>query len=449
MINAIPGIRGLHRIVFSIDRIRREPKITHTREASLVKTGTTISVMWPDSACPELDDAKAQFLQIAEDFTWVNPHLTLLLGWTSQDDDDPCSKWLTASNPAWTKWRPFNPTSPHWYGASHLERLMAAYIAYEQERDLAPRTVREFISEFRGLSGSAKQKAVLNEVAASRASLAGFFGSGDHVNTEAVVKLLAAMQEQSRSVKPKDLGPIGEDHLRAKFEIVGVAPESFTYRKAELEHDGLPYLIEFAFGYCPNGATSRRLVTGINWSVSVGGNPFRNLSVAGESLDSILTEQRAGRNEPIVMVLHLACPRVEFLDRGKSSIAVPSKVATAIVDHVRSSTKQWCRQRKAEERHARAEANRRDRLIAFKEHKTTIKKAAYEVMPRAYLHASQDPATGRSLPANARQIYYAARGEILGRIGKDNLDSQYFCQTLLVEYVRETGVDWDTVWDDT
>jgi hypothetical protein len=28
------------------------------------------------------------------------------------------------------------------------------------------------------------------------------------------------------------------------------------------------------------------------------------------------------------------------------------------------------------------------------------------------------------------------------------LDSQYFCQTLLVDYVREHKVDWDLVWDD-
>jgi DNA topoisomerase VI subunit B len=163
----------LHRIVFSIDRIRREPKITHTREASLVKTGTRITVMWPDSAFAQSSMMpRHAFLQIAEDFTWVNPHLPLLLGWDrpTEDDDEPVWDHFAASTPAWTKWRPSDPTSPHWYGASHLERLMAAYIAYEQERDLAPRTVREFISEFRGLSGSAKQKTVLDAVAAFRGS---------------------------------------------------------------------------------------------------------------------------------------------------------------------------------------------------------------------------------------------------------------------------------------
>jgi hypothetical protein len=96
-----------------------------------------------------------------------------------------------------------------------------------------PRTVREFISEFRGLSGTAKQKTVLDAVAASRMSLGEFFGNGDQVDTDAVAKLLAAMREHSRPIKPKDLGSIGKDHLLARLEAAGVAPESFDYRKAE------------------------------------------------------------------------------------------------------------------------------------------------------------------------------------------------------------------------
>jgi DNA topoisomerase VI subunit B len=314
-----------HRVTFSIDRIRREPKITHVREVCPVKIGTRITVRWPDSACSELDDAKARFLQIVDDFTWINPHLTLSIDWnrpTEDDDSEPMhpAKWsIPASNPGWTKWRPSDPTSAHWYDEARLERLIAAYVAHEQDRGLTPRTVREFISEFRGLSGTAKQKAVLDAVAASRMSLSEFFGNGDR---DAVVKLLAAMQTCSRPIKPKDLGPIGKDHLLARFEAAGVAPESFDYRRAEIDHDGVPYLVEFAFGYCPNG-TDRRIITGVNWSGSVGSNPFRNLGSGGESLDSILAQQGAGRDEPIVTVLHLACPRIEYLDRGKSSIVVP------------------------------------------------------------------------------------------------------------------------------
>jgi hypothetical protein len=325
---------------------------------------------------------------------------------------------------------------------------MAAYITYERERGLARRTVREFISEFRGLSGSTKQKVVLDAVAASRTSLAGFFGSDDHVNTDSVDKLLAAMQVHSRPVKPKDLGAIGEDHLRAKFNASGAALESFNYKKAEIIDNSLPYLIEFAFGYCPKGRRSRQFINGINWSVSVGTNPFQNLGDGGVSLDYILTEQRAGPNEPIVMVLHLACPRVEYLNRGKSSIVVPGKIAGAIKELVWSATKRWADQRRREDRHRWALLKRDDQLIHSKERKDTIKDVAWDVMPRAYRDASRDPNTGGTLPVAPRQIYYAARGEILKRTGKDNLDSDYFCQVLLVNYVRETGVAWDIVWDD-
>jgi hypothetical protein len=125
-------------------------------------------------------------------------------------------------------------------------------------------------------------------------------------------------------------------------------------------------------------------------------------------------------------------------------VKVQKTPAEAIADLVRSGTKRWVQQRKAEERHASARANRNDRLVHFRVRKTTVKDVAYDVMRRAYMDAS----SGGALPANARQIYYAARGEILRRTGKDNLDSQYFCQTLLVSYVKESGVDWDIVWDD-
>jgi hypothetical protein len=73
----------------------------------------------------------------------------------------------------------------------------------------------------------------------------------------------------------------------------------------------------------PNGPNIRRIITGLNWSVAVGGDPFHDLGPGRESLDAILTKQRAGRHEPIVTVLHLACPRIDYLDRGKSAVAIP------------------------------------------------------------------------------------------------------------------------------
>jgi hypothetical protein len=86
----------------------------------------------------------------------------------------------------------------------------------------------------------------------------------------------------------------------------------------------LPYLAEVAFGFCPNGPNTRRIITGVNWSVAIGADPFRHLGPGGESLDAI--------HEPIVMVLHLACPRVEYLDRGKSSVTIPGSRAWWVED---------------------------------------------------------------------------------------------------------------------
>jgi hypothetical protein len=36
----------------------------------------------------------------------------------------------------------------------------------------------------------------------------------------------------------------------------------------------------------------------------------------------VLEQQRAGKDEPIAFVLHLACPQVEYTDPGKSAVAI-------------------------------------------------------------------------------------------------------------------------------
>jgi transposase-like protein len=43
--------RGVaHRIVFAVDRIRQEPRIERTKGPSLIKSGTSVTVHWPNSA---------------------------------------------------------------------------------------------------------------------------------------------------------------------------------------------------------------------------------------------------------------------------------------------------------------------------------------------------------------------------------------------------------------
>jgi DNA topoisomerase VI subunit B len=307
--------RGItHRIVFSADRIRQEPRIERTESESLVKNGASITVHWPESACSTLQHPKERFLQIVTDFTWANPHLSLSLRWDSESDS------VEASNPAWKKWRPSDPTSAHWYDLARFERYLAAHIARDQDLGQT-RTVREFISEFRGLSGSRKQKAVLEEAQAARLSLAEFSANGNgEIHHAAIAKLLAAMRKQTRPIQARNLGVIGREHLVARFTEAGAHPESFRYKLTSGDDDnGIPVVVESAFGWCPKGK-SRRIITGVNFSVALG-NPFRSFG-CGEGLESLLAKQHAGEDEPIVFFLHLASPRVVFQDRGKTALVI-------------------------------------------------------------------------------------------------------------------------------
>jgi hypothetical protein len=116
--------------------------------------------------------------------------------------------------------------------------------------------------------------------------------------------------------------------------------------------------------------------------------------------------------------------------------------ADAILGLTKSVTKDWTKQRKAEERNSNARSARMTRMI--RSERMTIKDAAFQVMEEAYDKAS----AGGTLPVNPRQIYYAARRSILEATGNDALESGYFLQTLLTQYMDEYDCsDWDLIWD--
>jgi hypothetical protein len=78
--------------------------------------------------------------------------------------------------------------------------------------------------------------------------------------------------------------------------------------------------------------------------------------------------------------------------------------------------------------------------------KRSIKDVAFEVMEAAYLKASAND----TLPANARQIMYAARPFILERTGAAKLTDDYFTQGLLPAFMDENPdltAGWDVVYD--
>jgi hypothetical protein len=125
----------------------------------------------------------------------------------------------------------------------------------------------------------------------------------------------------------------------------------------------------------------------------------------------------------------------------KQKPARPRNIPNDIIDTVETATTKWTRQKKSEERHPGNIRYRTSRMT--REPRTTQKEAAWEIMKEAYIAASADGA----LPAKARQIFYQARAKIMALTENKELQYGYFSQTLLPDYIEETGVDWDVVYD--
>jgi DNA topoisomerase VI subunit B len=313
-----------HMIIFETDPIRREPKVTHRVVHGTVKNGTRITVRWPDSACSQLRAAKPRFLSFAAEFAIINPHLTMRVTW----DGKPLIN-IKALDPAWTKWSRSDPIPVHWYTQDRFERLIAAHIANDQDVG-GETTVRDFVASFRGLSATAKQSTILDEIGAHRLTLARFYNNGR--NRDAVKRLRRAMFGLSNPVKPKDLGVIGRHHLEGRFREAGAEMESFKYSTMSGTSNYLPWMVEVAFAW--RGPTKtpdeRRLITGVNFSPTII-NPFRHVG-DGQSLDSVLADQWASYDEPVMSFVHLVCPRLSFTDRGKTALVL-GDVSSADADN--------------------------------------------------------------------------------------------------------------------
>jgi hypothetical protein len=93
--------------------------------------------------------------------------------------------------------------------------------------------VREFVREFDGMRGTAKQKAVLAEIGASHVSLHDFFGRHkvNNDNNDNITKLLAALQRHSKPVRPAQLGVIGKAYFYRMIEVAGGDPNLYLQSK--------------------------------------------------------------------------------------------------------------------------------------------------------------------------------------------------------------------------
>ncbi len=123
-----------------------------------------------------------------------------------------------------------------------------------------------------------------------------------------------------------------------------------------------------------------------------------------------------------------------------------SNLSIDISSAIKSGTKKW----RAAKRQADKDGNLHQhhyRQFYQYSNRVTVKEVAFDVMEAAYNMASSN---GKYY-ANARQIMYAARPEILKQTGRQEVSlhgkTTYFTQTLLKDYIEENNPPWKIAWD--
>jgi DNA topoisomerase VI subunit B len=434
------GLR--HQISIRTDQVARRPRIDYQqRQLTVQTTGTAIFVA-RNQACSDLDENYEIVLRLVSDFALFNPHATFQLDHKKQ------SLTFSAHDPEWRKWSPRDPTSAHWYTQERFEELIASYVATGK-----PCNVRDFLAQFRGLKRTATRMEVLAHAGLTRGLKLEELADRQRGTFErdTLCRLITAMQDASTPPPPEALGVLGKNHFL--LNLPG-DDRSFRYaRRMGVSELGLPYVVEAAARMTDNELL-QGLHVGLNWSVPLS-NPLQdsrfNLADGSSTfgLEGLLHHQRVDAVvDPLALILHIAMPRFDFLDRGKGSVELSPLVAQAVAETIGSVVKEWAAIKRSRDRQHAQQARRQEELLRRgRPIEITVKEAAFSVMANAYQKASG----GGTLPAHARQIMYAARGKILEITGRQALDDDYFTQTLLPEYMREHSDEtagWDVVYDD-
>jgi hypothetical protein len=240
-----------------------------------------------------------------------------------------------------------------------------------------------------------------------------------------IQEVLASLRSRNKPVPPKKLGILGP---------LPFLPSAYTKVMGVANLDGAepPYVLEvYAQCACQQKAsgevTIELLVNGSKTPTKLHGYwSAGNLVIRGCDLQHYVSDPpQTGHYS---LALSVITPRLPLTNEGKEPSLI--HLVRPVLDAVYKAAKKAY---KAIERPK----------------KITIKKAAWQIMEEAYLNAS-DNGDNERLPANARQVMYAARPYILKTTGLESFGSNYFTQTLLPEYLEahpEQTQNWDVVFD--
>jgi hypothetical protein len=429
------GVR--HQILAWVDPAG-ELRLDHEETAIPTRPGTRITLPLPADG----QDFDPPFW--AQAFAVFNPHASVKIRMPRSGSQHAHSRMNHPGNVyqatiafpgGWRKFLPSDPTSAWWYDVADLKRLVFSHIA-EARRGGKDLLLRDFVKQFRNLSANAKAKTVCSSLPSIK-RLTDFEAYEDGVD-----RLLEVMRQEAKAPSADILGAVSDAHFRACFEAwYGV--KRWWYRKVADELHGIPFVVEAAVAETVH---TGMLWTGVNFSPTfedpLAGTLLPGSQVVTYGLQNFLKSAHVvPMPDPCdetptktAVAVHLVCPVLEFLDRGKTRLKVPPAMAAAIAKALWPVVKDLYQ----EEERRRKDAARAERDARERERepspRSSLKDAVFEVLPEAWQHATG----GDQYPVSSRFLYYPVRKRIQRWTDKE-LDYDYFSQDLLVEYQRQHG----------
>jgi DNA topoisomerase VI subunit B len=161
--------------------------LSHAMDDSDRYTGTKVTVSMPSG------DITLSPSYWARAFSLFNPHAFVKLECFEEGSEHPVQIYKP-TNPDLNKYKPTDPTSPHWYDTEALGRLIGAHIghAIDGGEDLP---LGEFVRQFRGLKSTAKAKAVCRHLGRTK-HLSDFMQDGQ-LDRLGIHSLLEAMKGET------------------------------------------------------------------------------------------------------------------------------------------------------------------------------------------------------------------------------------------------------------
>ena len=207
------------------------------------------------------------------------------------------------------------------------------------------------------------------------------------------------MKAQTKPPTREAARVIGREHLRPGSRRSGSPRVVRVQAVARSRRCGLPQVTEVAFAVLERRTRPVGSSTGVNWSAALV-NPFRQLG--RDSLDTILQTGASAATQPIVLLIHVAHPRVA-VRRPWQVNGGGAMRATPILSALDGVGKKWTRQIKAEERSSEPHAATAAVDVA-QPRARSLKEICYEHMEEAW-----NKAPGGRLPTHWRQVFYVMR----------------------------------------